>query len=518
MKCSKKLLSMIIALTMVASVMTFSVTANATTFPKPVTVQMLSGVDVNMMTTILNSLPSDTWTFSQNLSPVEGTHWSFDNYYKSPYPLINDNMCMYTEANFPNHTSDGLCWGNRYNAVIKAGETSDDVKQRVWHELLHGIPEAESSDSMHYSSGFIFWMMTHYPSHGFLSNPIGYTDYTETLLKWNQYLQESYAAPQTYYSYNDATWTSHGISLGTAQTGKRHIEFDATPSAANIDGSIDYADTSATVTGFDQLAMQVRFNPSGYFDVRNGASFAKTATVNYSANTKYRIEIVANMSAHTYSVFVTPSGGSRTQIANNYAFRSSAPTTDDAGKLFVVSESANNLIKVENHKISASYESFNAATWTSNGVSLGPQNNGFDSNPSTQKIECDLTPLASGIDGSIDYTDYSTTVTGFNSLSVQVRFNPSGYFDVRNGASFTKTNTVNYTANTRYHVRIVVNLDASTYSVWITPSGGSETQIASSYSFRTGSPAMDDVGKLFIVSESANNLFKVDNHITRYNN
>jgi hypothetical protein len=54
------------------------------------------------------------------------------------------------------------------------------------------------------------------------------------------------------------------------------------------------------------------------------------------------------------------------------------------------------------------------------------------------------------------------------------------------------------------------------YSVWVTPYGSSTTQIASDYAFRTGCPATNDVGKMFVVSESSNNLFKVDNFITRY--
>jgi len=33
-----------------------------------------------------------------------------------------------------------------------------------------------------------------------------------------------------------------------------------------------------------------------------------------------------NVTAHTYSVFVTPSGGSEITVGSNYAFRSSANT------------------------------------------------------------------------------------------------------------------------------------------------------------------------------------------------
>jgi unsaturated chondroitin disaccharide hydrolase len=214
------------------------------------------------------------------------------------------------------------------------------------------------------------------------------------------------------------------------------------------------------------------------------------------------------MLAKTYSVWITPNGGSETKIANNYAFRTGCPATDDVGKLFVVSEAANNLIMVENHQVTPMVlYSFDQYSWTTNGINLGTANTG------TRTVNFDATPSTGTVDGSIDYADTSTTVTGFGSLAMQVRFNPAGYFDVRNGGSFNKTTQVNFSANTKYHVRIVANMNAYTYNVYITPNGGSETQIASNYAFRTGCPTTNDIGKLFVVSEAANNLIMVENHV-----
>ncbi|MFA6309541.1 MAG: hypothetical protein WC677_07380 [Clostridia bacterium] len=527
MKTRKKIIALLISTTMIASMFAFYTLVQASSFdyPRNITMKFLPGVDANRYMSIVNTLPSDVWSFTQAAVQGEGTDWyrfTQGDHTRPRAMQEDDTMISALATSFPTAFAGECFWGLPYTLytfsymnLSFANETDDDIKQRIWHELCHGIPSAESADTMHKSSGFIFWMRDHYPTHAFLSDPVGYGDSVEILLKWNQFLTETYGPSKTYYSYNDATWTQHSINLGNGQTGKRHIEFDATPSANGIDGSIDYADSSATVDGFEDLAMQVRFNPSGYFDVRNGASFTKTTTVNYSANTKYRIELVADMSAHTYNVFVTPNGGSRTQIASNYAFRTGCPATDDVGKLYVISEAANQLIKVEKHKISRSFESFNSASWTSNGINLGTQNNGvyYDTH---QNIEFDITPSSASIDGSVDFADTSTNVTGFNDLAIQVRLNPSGYFDVRNGASFTKTNTVNYAANTRYHVKISADMTNYNYSVWVTPYGSSTTQIASDYAFRTGCPTTNDVGKMFVVSESANNLFKVDNFITRY--
>ncbi|MFA6308902.1 MAG: hypothetical protein WC677_04060 [Clostridia bacterium] len=310
-----------------------------------------------------------------------------------------------------------------------------------------------------------------------------------------------------YYSYNVANnWTEHGINLGTKNVGKLHVAFDATPLQNGIDGAINYADSSTDVAGFGDLAMQVRFHPSGYLDVRNGSSFMRTNAVNYTANTKYHIDIYADMDAAIYSVYVTPDGGSKTLLAGDYSFRTGAPATNDVGQLFLDSDDGTDCnFKVANHEIS--YDSSSTPEYLSNGINLGSSNTGI------RTVKFDVVPQQSNIDASVDYADTSTTVAGFNDFAMQVRFNPSGYFDVRNGGSFTKSTTVNYTADIRYHVRIVANMNAYTYSVYITPPGGSETQIASNYAFRTGCPTTNDIGKLFVVSESADDLFRLYNHV-----
>ena len=310
-----------------------------------------------------------------------------------------------------------------------------------------------------------------------------------------------------WYSKKLAAWTQYPISLGSGNTGLRVIEYDVTPAVTGIDGSVSYADTSTNVTGFSGLAMMVRFNPAGYFDVRNGSVFAKLATVNYAANVTYHVEIYANMEAHTYSVFVKPANGSRTKIASNYAFRSDAPATDDVGKVFLISEAADNQFSVTNHTVKAVYNSkaYPDCFEPDSGYDLGSSNIG------TVTINYDIMPLISGADGSVGFADSSTMVDYFSDLAMMVRFNTAGYFDVRNGAVFAKTNTVNYTADARYHVRIVANMTAHTYSVWVTPYGGAETQIANNYAFRSDAPITDDVGQMFLPSEPTANQFSLFN-------
>lgn len=164
------------------------------------------------------------------------------------------------------------------------------------------------------------------------------------------------------YGYIDSSRTYYSkppfvsLKAGNANIGTVNIQMDATPRANNIDGVIAYADSSMNVTGFGNLAMLVRFNTDGYFDARNGPPGNNTQQclnkVCYTANMKYHIEIIADMDAKLYSVYVTPEGGQTTEIAKDYGFRSTAAAaTDDIGQVFFISEYGTGLFKVENHII-----------------------------------------------------------------------------------------------------------------------------------------------------------------------
>lgn len=157
------------------------------------------------------------------------------------------------------------------------------------------------------------------------------------------------ATPAAWYS--KVSYSEGTQSLGSNNTGTKTAEFDLTPSYSGIDGLVGYADSSTAVSAATSLAMIIRVNTSGSFDARNGGAYAALATVPYSANNTYHVKMVANLTAQTYSVWVTPPGGSATQIASNYSFRTDAPATDDLGQVCIRTASANDQMKVENHTL-----------------------------------------------------------------------------------------------------------------------------------------------------------------------
>ena len=133
-------------------------------------------------------------------------------------------------------------------------------------------------------------------------------------------------------------------------------------------------------------------------------------------------------------------------------------------------------------------------------------------NTGVRTIELDVTPRRYPLDGTVGYSDSSTEVTGYSSLNLTVRLNDSGYFDVRNGGSYAALTRVPYANGQTYHVRILVDLPAQRYSVWVRPPGGSEIRIADRYAFRTGAPSINDIGRASVRTVLADSDFRVTNH------
>ena len=145
-------------------------------------------------------------------------------------------------------------------------------------------------------------------------------------------------------------WQQNGINLGRAYTGKVEVEFDMSFVGSNVGGSVGFVDSQKELYGFEDLAAMVRINYS-YFDARNSTVFEYAGNCPAVADTVYHINLEADLDLKTYSYWVTPPGGSKIQIADNYAFRLGAIDTDDFGQVFVVSAHGSDQILMQNMKI-----------------------------------------------------------------------------------------------------------------------------------------------------------------------
>lgn len=126
-------------------------------------------------------------------------------------------------------------------------------------------------------------------------------------------------------------WTNVTIPV---QTSNFTVRWSAIPDGSQIDGVTGLS--LGSVDNYPDLACIVRFAINGVIDVRNGGAYQAQTTLNYTAGKIYRFEVNVDMSAKTYSVIVTPDGGSPVQIATNYKFRNEQATVSSLDHLALV--------------------------------------------------------------------------------------------------------------------------------------------------------------------------------------
>ncbi len=123
-----------------------------------------------------------------------------------------------------------------------------------------------------------------------------------------------------------STATPTGVWNNTAfasQSGTFTAAFDATPSIATQSSAVGISQGAQTAfTGFANL---VAFATSGVIQARNGGSYVNSS-VHYTAGVSYHFRLAISVSAHTYSIFVTPAGGTEQTVGSNFLFRTEQNT------------------------------------------------------------------------------------------------------------------------------------------------------------------------------------------------
>lgn len=218
-----------------------------------------------------------------------------------------------------------------------------DVALRTLDSLASPAYSADGTNS----PGLLLHGVGHLPAGREINTALIYGDYyfLEAVLRFNP------KPPYPWYSKTSFFQSQH--LLGTTNLGVRTLEFDVNPRAFPQDGTVGYADSSTEVTGYGSLNLTVRMNTSGYFDVRNGGSYAALTRVPYASGQTYHVRIVADLIAQRYSVWVRPPGGSEIQIASNYVFRTGAPAINDLGRASVRTVIEDSDFRVLRHTIVA---------------------------------------------------------------------------------------------------------------------------------------------------------------------
>jgi hypothetical protein len=277
------------------------------------------------------------------------------------------------------------------------------------------------------------------------------------------------------------------LAFVSAQSGSFTAEMDATPLGSSIDAGVGLSNGPQTT--FTGLACIARFNTSGTIDARNGGAYAAAATIPYVANTSYHFRFVVNVPTHTYSIYVTPAGGTEQTVGVTYAFR-----TEQAG----VSSLNNWSLFGDSGSMQGCGFGAPCYTATAGGNWI---NNAFASQSSTFTAEWDATPSAASIDAVMGLSNGAQT--DFPGFACLTRFNPSGMIDARDGGTYRAASSILYAANTLYHFRLVVNVPAHTYSVYVMPTGGSEQLIGLNYAFRTEQSTVSSLNNYGLIVDSA---------------
>ena len=118
----------------------------------------------------------------------------------------------------------------------------------------------------------------------------------------------------------------HALALTSAQTGTFTATFDATPSASPENAVVGLS--KGVATAYTGLSCIARFNTSGDIDAYNGTAYQAASIIPYAKNTAYHFRMVVNVPAHTYSVYVTPAGGTELTVGLNYVFRVTQASLD----------------------------------------------------------------------------------------------------------------------------------------------------------------------------------------------
>jgi hypothetical protein len=86
--------------------------------------------------------------------------------------------------------------------------------------------------------------------------------------------------------------------------------------------------------------------------------------------------------------------------------------------------------------------------------------------------------------------------SGYSGFAAIIRFNTAGNIDARNGGAYSAASAIPYAASIHYKFRVVVNVPAHTYSVYVTSEGGTERIVGENFAFRTEQASVSQLNNL----------------------
>ncbi len=263
---------------------------------------------------------------------------------------------------------------------------------------------------------------------------------------------------------------------------------------------------------YGQVPIIIRMFNDGYFGAYDGRGYVQSDLA-FTANERYHLCVRIDRAAQTYSVQVTTPQGETVQIAEDFAFRSTAQQPDDIGKIYLFNnDQAEGRYWIEHITSEERLRPSNDALISVESSSSGAISASRAIGPSTSKrmtvsfdtvttLPADQTNAIIGIGAAgSDYHAYAQ-------VPIVIRMFNDGYFSVYDGTRFVRSD-VRHAANTKYSIRAGIDLERQTYSVYVTLPDGTEQQIAQDFAFRATAQAPAAIGKIY--------LFNNDQEAGRY--
>lgn len=245
----------------------------------------------------------------------------------------------------------------------------------------------------------------------------------------------------------------------------------------------------STTGGGSNSEFTLSANPTSQV-ITAGASATYTITVSEVNGFTGTVSLNASSSnSNIVASFNNPTitGGSGSAVLTV----STAPTTPAGNVTITVtaSDTANNVS--QNVSVTASIQSAAATAGALMSAESAVARPGCVSTPTTanaQRVSFLVSPATTGFAATFSATPSSSAMDaalGFfvpasgnqPALSSLINFSPAGVIQVRNGDSFTSSG-IPYASGEALQFRLLENLPATTYSLFVTPPGGAEVPLA----------------------------------------
>jgi hypothetical protein len=377
-------------------------------------------------------------------------------------------MPEWGEKHHPDPKWDGRNWNSFYRTVAGAST--------VGHILTARLMGLESAWNWPAAFDYYdrYWSKEHSKAGGG-SNTI--SRFVASM--WKAYRN---ADPSEFTDDNIATEVWQNTALAP-QTGAFTLAFDIVPSAGNIEGVTGLS--SNVVDSHSDIAAGVRFAPSGYIDAPMGYEYNAATPLRYRPGVKYRVVMSVDVTKRRYSVNVTPAGGSRVVIANNWAFRTQKTAPSVLSNFgFSSSGGFHAILDLALHP-STTPASYRLPTKVALDKTSSKQwqNVALPSVNGEARFTFDMVAESTPIDVVTGIT--SGPAQHYGDFAIAIRLGRNGLFNALNGTTWSKAADVRYVAGQVYQISIHIDVPAQRYSATITPKGGEPVTIARNWKFRS---------------------------------